>query len=64
MLQESPGRDITKRWKFLEIGGKLMGLAKLMREDVMLAYVSELVSLEVSVTQISLIMVFYLVQEV
>jgi hypothetical protein len=33
-------------------------------EDVMLAYVSELVSLEVSVTQISLIMDFYLVQEV
>jgi hypothetical protein len=27
----SPERDITKRWKFLEIGGKLMELTKLMR---------------------------------
>jgi hypothetical protein len=49
--------EIFRNWR------QINGVDKI-DEDVMLRYVSKLVSLEVSVTQIALIMVFYLVQEV
>jgi hypothetical protein len=62
ILQKSGERyhkemEIFRNWR------QINGVDKI-DEDVILAYVSELVSLEVSVTQIALIMVFYLVQEV
>jgi hypothetical protein len=61
--REKSGERYHKEMEIFRNWRQINGVDKI-DEDVILAYVSEFVSLEVSVTQIALIMVFYLVQEV
>jgi hypothetical protein len=63
LIPEKSGERYHKEMEIFRNWRQINGAEKI-DEDVMLAYVSELVSLEVSVTQTALIMVFYLVQEV
>jgi hypothetical protein len=63
LIPEKSGERYHKEMEIFRNWRQINGAEKI-DEDVMLAYVSELVSLEVSITQTALIMVFYLVQEV